>query len=131
MTKRYADFDNKGKITGFYSDDVNFRIPAQAVLISDEVWRDARRNTGKYLISEGKVVLAPPPSAEDVEKEQKRVRSAQAQQRLIEIDQETIRVLREYVAHADDCPKEVVDLEAEAEAERKHVIDNAIGPGNP
>lgn len=63
MTQKYVNGDANGNIIAFYSDDINENIPSNAVRITDEQWKDAISNIGKYIISNAQMVLAPAPSA--------------------------------------------------------------------
>lgn len=60
----YAISDESGNINGFLTDDplIGHIIPDSAVLITDEQWQDSLSNPGKYIVKNGQIDLAPPPS---------------------------------------------------------------------
>lgn len=64
----FADSDEKGNIIGFYTDDptIGHDIPSTAIPITDEEWEDAVATNKKYLVENGALVLAPPPSEEEL-----------------------------------------------------------------
>ncbi|UUZ80623.1 hypothetical protein LJK88_20550 [Paenibacillus sp. P26] len=66
--QHYANADANGNLIGFYNDDVwdPEKIPATAVKITEDDWRDAVSNPGKYIIQDGAMVLAPPPTVAEL-----------------------------------------------------------------
>ena len=63
---KFATFDGAGKLTGFYSEDIHgVNIPAGAIQLTDEQWRDCINNQKKWMVDVATkiLVLAPPPPA--------------------------------------------------------------------
>jgi hypothetical protein len=68
MTQKYALIASDGMVRGFLSDDVNPEIPAGAVPITDDAWKDWIANPETRVWREGKLIelepepLSPPAS---------------------------------------------------------------------
>jgi len=63
---KYANYDNKGTIIGFYSDDVHTsdQIPKNVIQITDDEWLDCLTNQGKrgVDVQTKKIITITPPA---------------------------------------------------------------------
>lgn len=96
---KYAAFDETGKITGFYSDDIHQpeHIPEQSIPIVDDQWMECINNQGKYMVDTQEKVLkiAPPPPGPTLEEIQA-LKNAQIKQQLSALDTYMPRGLEDY-----------------------------------
>ncbi len=71
MSQKYAQCDTNGNVIAYYDDAIN---PAAqigtAIRITDAQWQDSVANPGKYIISNGALTLAPPPTAAQIAAQQ-------------------------------------------------------------
>lgn len=51
--KFYVDYDDNGKIIGFYGEGIHDNIPEKAILISSEDWREYIKDANKYKVDNG------------------------------------------------------------------------------
>jgi len=135
MTQRYATIDENGELVGCYSDDINKAIPRDATPITDEEWVRLRKLAGEWMIDPAskKVTARPAPTPEEAAEKAAIARSNQATARLAEIDDESVGLLRTYVASKPDAPAKIKALETEAQEEKGYIIEKQpehIGPAD-
>lgn len=77
----YAEADAQGNIIAYYTDELNYPngIPKTAITITDEQWADSINNPGKYVVQNGQLVEAAPPSAEELLEQAKQAKLTELQ----------------------------------------------------
>jgi hypothetical protein len=72
--KYYVQFDQEGNIIGRYTSRIHNVIPPNTIEVTLSQFNDTMQNPGKWIVIDGKLVLTPPASPEELLREAKESR---------------------------------------------------------
>jgi len=93
--KNYVTTKEDGEPTGFYNTDIHKpeQIPANAIEITEEVWREYINNQSGYKFSPtGELIEVPPPTQEELD-EIERNRPRTTEEKLVILEEENISLM--------------------------------------